>query len=76
MNNNIIIILCMCIIVLMSLEQSNAEQKKVDIKSDTYKDYIAKQRAAAHPKGSGIGTNKYNVDYNSDYLVDKYIRKD
>ncbi len=42
--------------------------------SKEYHKAIAKERAAAHPKGSGIGTNKYNVNYNQDYSVNKYVR--
>lgn len=36
---------------------------------------IAKIRAAKHPKGSGIGTNRYTKDYNRNYTIDKYKRK-
>ena len=42
--------------------------------SDAYKERVARERAYAHPQGSGIGTNKWNVDYNADYPVNKYIR--
>lgn len=40
-----------------------------------YREVKARQRAGAHPKGSGIGTNKYNIRYDRDYKVDKYKRK-
>ena len=46
--------------------------------SKDYKEKIAKVRAAQHPKGSGIGTNKYTTGrYDKvTYPIDKYIRKD
>ncbi len=34
----------------------------------------AKYRAAQHPKGSGIGTNRYNTNYYGDYPIEKYQR--
>lgn len=35
---------------------------------------IGAAAALRHPKGSGIGTTKYNIQYNRDYSVDKYQR--
>jgi len=43
---------------------------------DTYKERVAEKRASEHPKGSGIGTNRYNIRYDRDYNVDGYKRQD
>lgn len=65
-------------LILVSLlfsMSANAEWKDKG-QYDSYKDKIAKQRAAAHPKGSGIGSNRYVIKYDKDYRVEKYKRKD
>ena len=45
-----------------------------NINSDQHRAVMAKQRATAHPKGSGVGTNKYNIRYDKSYKVRKYTR--
>ncbi|MCP3899145.1 MAG: hypothetical protein GY707_05390 [Desulfobacteraceae bacterium] len=58
------------LVILLVTMSAYAEDKY----SDKYKTAIAKERAVQHPKGSGIGTNRYNVKYDKSYSVDKYVR--
>ena len=46
-----------------------------DVNSDKYRTFTARHRANQHPKGSGVGTNKYNVNYNDMYSVEYYKRR-
>ena len=58
----------------------NYQQRSYRSKSD-YGENItdkqkAKYRASQHPKGSGIGTNKYNTErYDGDYPIDRYLHQ-
>ena len=61
-------------IVLLAISFSAQALDRPKKGSREYREIKAEQRAAAHPKGSGIGTTRYNIRYDKDYEVYGYSR--
>lgn len=60
------------LIILLLAFSTNLYAER-DFKKDS-RDVKAHQRAKEHPKGSGVGTNRYNVRYDKSYDVNDFKR--